>query len=124
MLTQEEMEEREEAAMELAEEVEEAKEEGKLNLVDIMTILGAAQGRVVNCSEKRPLVEQNMSLGTVTLIYTLKRFLLVAIFVYIIWDVQKIIKWPPVYSYRLWLRINILNNFILKWTPRKQFEKL
>ncbi|KAG7224636.1 hypothetical protein INR49_011389, partial [Caranx melampygus] len=76
MLTQEEMEEREEAAMELAEEVEEAKEEGKLNLVDIMTILGAAQGRVVNCSEKRPLVEQNMSLGTVTLIYTLKRFLL------------------------------------------------
>ncbi|XP_042355577.1 homeobox protein PKNOX2 [Plectropomus leopardus] len=62
MLTQEEMEEREEAAMELAEEVEEAKEEGKLNLVDIMTILGAAQGRVVNCSEKRPLVEENMSL--------------------------------------------------------------
>nr|XP_033494610.1 pannexin-3 isoform X2 [Epinephelus lanceolatus] len=62
MLTQEEIEEREEAAMELAEEVEEAKEEGKLNLVDIMTILGAAQGRVVNCSEKRPLVEENMSL--------------------------------------------------------------
>ncbi|XP_074466623.1 homeobox protein PKNOX2 [Sebastes fasciatus] len=92
MLTQEEIEEREEAAMELAEEVEEAKEEGKLNLVDIMTILGAAQGRVVNCSEKRPLVEENMSLGTVTLIYTLKRILLVAIFVYIIWDVQKIIK--------------------------------
>ncbi|XP_068577292.1 homeobox protein PKNOX2 isoform X3 [Cebidichthys violaceus] len=92
MLTQEEMEEREEAAMELAEEVEEAKEEGKLNLVDIMTILGAAQGRVVNCSEKRPLVEENMSLGTVTLIYTLKRILLVAIFAYIIWDVQKIIK--------------------------------
>lgn len=92
MLTQEEIEEREEAAMELAEEVEEAKEEGKLNLVDIMTILGAAQGRVVNCSEKRPLVEENMSLGTRTLIYTLKRILLVAIFVYIIWDVQKIIK--------------------------------
>lgn len=62
MLTQEEMEEREEAAMELAEEIGEAKEEGKLNLVDIMTILGAAQGRVVNCSEKRPLVEENMSL--------------------------------------------------------------
>ncbi|XP_035033643.1 homeobox protein PKNOX2 isoform X1 [Hippoglossus stenolepis] len=92
MLTQEEIEEREEAAMELAEEVEEAKEEGKLNLVDIMTILGAAQGRVVNCSEKRPLVEENMSLGTVTFIYTLKRILLVAIFVFIIWDVQKIIK--------------------------------
>lgn len=92
MLTQEEIEEREEAAMELSEEVEEAKEEGKLSLVDIMTILGAAQGRVVNCSEKRPLVEQDMSLGTVTLIYTLKRILLVAIFVYIIWDVQKIIK--------------------------------
>lgn len=92
MLTQEEMEEREEAAMELAEEVEEAKEEGKLNLVDIMTILGAAQGRVVNCSEKRPLVEENMSLGTVTLIYSLKRILLVAIFIYIIWDVQKMIK--------------------------------
>ncbi|XP_044227060.1 homeobox protein PKNOX2 [Thunnus albacares] len=92
MLSQEEMEEREEAAMELAEEVEEAKEEGKLNLVDIMTILGAAQGRVVNCSEQRPLVEENMSLGTVTLIYTLKRILLVAIFVFIIWDVQKIIK--------------------------------
>lgn len=62
MLTQEEMEEREEAAMELAQEVEEAKEEGKLDLVDIMTVLGAAQGRVVNCSEQRPLVEQNMSL--------------------------------------------------------------
>uniref|UniRef100_A0A3Q3VXH5 Pannexin n=1 Tax=Mola mola TaxID=94237 RepID=A0A3Q3VXH5_MOLML len=62
MLTQEEIEEREEAAMELAEEVEEAKEEGKLNLVDIMTIIGAAQGRVVNCSEKRPLVEGNISL--------------------------------------------------------------
>lgn len=92
MLTQEEMEEREEAAMELAQEVEEAKEEGKLDLVDIMTILGAAQGRVVNCSEQRPLVEENMSLGTVALIYTLKRILLVAIFVYIIWDVQKIIK--------------------------------
>lgn len=92
MLTQEEMEEREEAAMELSEEVEEAKEEGKLNLVDIMTILGAAQDRVVNCSEKRPLVEENMSLGTVTLIYSLKRVLLVAIFIYIIWDVQKIIK--------------------------------
>lgn len=77
--------------MELTEEVEEAKEEGKLNLVDIMTILGAAQGRVVNCSEKRPLVEENLSLGTVTLIYSLKRFLLVAIFTYIIWDVQKMI---------------------------------
>lgn len=92
MLTQEEIEEREEAAMELAEEVQEAKEEGKFNLVDIMTILGAAQGKVVNCSEKRPLVEENMSLGTVTLIYTLKRILLLAIFIYIIWDVQKIIK--------------------------------
>ncbi|KAJ0004175.1 hypothetical protein NQD34_010389 [Periophthalmus magnuspinnatus] len=91
MLTQEEMEEREEAARELAEEVEEAKEEGKVDLVDIMTILGAAQGRVVNCSEQRPLVEQNMSLGTTALVYTLKRILLVAIFVYIIWDVQKII---------------------------------
>lgn len=92
ILTQEEMEEREEAAMELKEEVEEAREEGKLNLVDIMTILGAAQGKVVNCSEQRPLVEENMSLGTVTFIYTLKRILLVAIFVYIIWDVQKIFK--------------------------------
>ncbi|CAG5896322.1 unnamed protein product [Menidia menidia] len=92
MLTQEEVEEREEAAMELAEEVEEAKEEGKLDLVDIMTILGAAQGRVVNCSEKKPLVEENMSLGTTTLIYTLKRVLLAAVFTYIIWDVQKIIQ--------------------------------
>nr|XP_046267429.1 homeobox protein PKNOX2 [Scatophagus argus] len=92
ILTQEEMEEREEAEMELAEEVEEAKEEGKLNLVDIMTVLGAAQGRVINCNEKRPLVEENMTLGTVTLIYTLKRILLAAIFTYIIWDVQKIIK--------------------------------
>ncbi|MEQ2215181.1 hypothetical protein XENOCAPTIV_028829 [Xenoophorus captivus] len=92
MLTQEEIEEREEAAMGLAEEVEEAKEEGKVNLVDIMTILGAAQGRVVNCSEKKPLMEENMSLGTTTLIYTLKRILLVAIFIFIIWDVQRIIK--------------------------------
>uniref|UniRef100_A0A3Q3E0L6 Pannexin n=1 Tax=Labrus bergylta TaxID=56723 RepID=A0A3Q3E0L6_9LABR len=62
MLTQEQLEEREEAAKELSEEVEEAKEEGKISLVDIMTILGAAQGRVVNCSEKRPLIEENMSL--------------------------------------------------------------
>ncbi|XP_028321975.1 pannexin-3 isoform X2 [Gouania willdenowi] len=62
MLSQEEMEEREEAAMELTGEIEEAKEEGKFNLVDIMTILGAAQGRVENCSEKMPLVEENMSL--------------------------------------------------------------
>lgn len=92
MLTQEEAEEREEAMMELSEELDEAKQEGKLDLVDIMTVVGAAQGRVVNCSEKRPLVEENMSLGTVTLIYTLKRILLVAIFIYIIWDVQKIIK--------------------------------
>lgn len=92
MLTQEELEEQEEAAMELVEEIEEAKEEGKLNLVDIMTVLGAARGRVVNCSEKRPLVEENMSLGTITFIYSLKRVLLVGIFIYIIWDVQKIIK--------------------------------
>ncbi|KAM3868589.1 pannexin-3-like [Diretmus argenteus] len=62
MLTEEEIEERKEAAMELKEEVDEAREEGKLNLVDIMTILGAAQGKVVNCSEQRPLVEENMSL--------------------------------------------------------------
>ncbi|XP_061607955.1 pannexin-3 isoform X2 [Phyllopteryx taeniolatus] len=61
MLSQEEIEEREEAAMELAEEVQEAKEEGKFNLVDIMTILGAAQGRIVNCNEQRPMVEENMS---------------------------------------------------------------
>lgn len=92
MLTQEEMEEREEAMLELSEELDETKREGKLDLVDIMTVLGAAQGRVVNCSEKRPLVEEKMSLGSVTLIYTLKRILLVAIFLYITWDVQKIIK--------------------------------
>lgn len=92
MLTQEELEEREEAALELKEEVDEAREEGRLNLVDIMTVLGAAQGRVVNCCEQRPLVEENMTLGTVTLIYTVKRMLLVAIFVYIVWDVVKYIK--------------------------------
>ncbi|KAF7205270.1 pannexin-3-like isoform X1 [Nothobranchius furzeri] len=91
MLTQEEIEEREEAAMEFAEEVREAKEEGKLNLVDIMTILGAAQGRVMNCREKKPLVEENMSLGTKTLAYTVKCILLAAVFTFIIWDVQKII---------------------------------
>ncbi|XP_076017288.1 pannexin-3-like isoform X2 [Genypterus blacodes] len=62
MLSQEEIQEREEAATELAEELEEAREEGNLNLVDIMTILGAAQGKVVNCSEQKPLVEENMSL--------------------------------------------------------------
>lgn len=61
MLTQEEIEEREEAAMELKEEVEEAREEGKLNLVDIMTVLGAARGKAVNCSEERPLVDDNMT---------------------------------------------------------------
>ncbi|XP_062309672.1 pannexin-3 isoform X1 [Osmerus eperlanus] len=88
----EDAEEREEAARELKEEVEEAREEGKLNLVDIMTILGAARGNAVNCSEGMPVVEENMTLGTVTLIYSLKRILLICIFVYIIWDVQKIIK--------------------------------
>ncbi|CAL8278393.1 unnamed protein product [Arctogadus glacialis] len=62
MLTQEELEEREEAALELREEVDEAREEGRLNLVDIMTVLGAAQGKVVNCGEQRPLVEENMTL--------------------------------------------------------------
>ncbi|KAG7258407.1 hypothetical protein CRUP_025920, partial [Coryphaenoides rupestris] len=92
MLSQEELEEREEAALELKEEVDEAREEGRLNLVDIMTVLGAAQGKVVNCCEQRPLVEENMTLGTVTLIYTVKRILLVAIFVYIVWDVVKYIK--------------------------------
>ncbi|XP_014053098.2 uncharacterized protein pknox2 [Salmo salar] len=92
MLTAEEIEERAEAAQELEEEVEELQEEGKLNLVDIMTILGAARGNAVNCTDSRPLVEENMSLGTVTLIYTLKRILLVGLFAYIVWDVQKIIK--------------------------------
>ncbi|XP_017292546.1 pannexin-3 isoform X2 [Kryptolebias marmoratus] len=62
MLTQEEMEEREEAANELVEEIGEAKEEGKFNLVDIMTILGAAHGGVVNCSKKKPLMEENLTL--------------------------------------------------------------
>ncbi|XP_023824750.2 homeobox protein PKNOX2 [Salvelinus sp. IW2-2015] len=92
MLTAEEIEERAEAAQELEEEVEELQEEGKLNLVDIMTILGAARGNAFNCTDSRPLVEENMSLGTVTLIYTLKRILLVGLFTYIVWDVQKIIK--------------------------------
>ncbi|XP_071193429.1 homeobox protein PKNOX2-like [Salvelinus alpinus] len=92
MLTAEEIEERAEAAQELEEEVEELQEEGKLNLVDIMTILGAARGNAFNCTDTRPLVEENMSLGTVTLIYTLKRILLVGLFTYIVWDVQKIIK--------------------------------
>nr|XP_061801377.1 uncharacterized protein panx3 isoform X1 [Nerophis lumbriciformis] len=92
MLSQEEIEEQEEAAMEFTEEVLEAKEEGKFNLVDLMTILGAAQGRVVNCNEQRPMVEENMSFGTVTLIFTLKCILLVAILTYIIWDAQKFFK--------------------------------
>ncbi|KAL0182733.1 hypothetical protein M9458_022108 [Cirrhinus mrigala] len=91
-LTGEQAEEAAEAAEELEEEIREAREEGKLNLVDIMTVLGAAKGNAVNCSEQRPLVEQDMTLGTVTLIYILKRILLVGIFVAVIWDVQKIIK--------------------------------
>ncbi|XP_077447551.1 pannexin-3-like [Stigmatopora argus] len=61
MLNQEEIEEQDEATMELAEELMETKEEGKFSLVDLMTILGAAQGRVVNCNEQRPMVEENMS---------------------------------------------------------------
>ncbi|XP_051541043.1 uncharacterized protein LOC127433306 isoform X3 [Myxocyprinus asiaticus] len=92
MLTEEQAEEAAEAAEELEEEIREAREEGKLNLVDIMTVLGAAKGNAVNCKEQRPLVEEDMTLGTVTLIYVLKRILLVGIFVAIIWDVQKIIK--------------------------------
>ncbi|XP_010897380.1 pannexin-3 [Esox lucius] len=62
MLTAEEIEEMAEAAQEMQEEAEELQEDGKLNLVDIMTILGAARGNVVNCTESRPLVEENMSL--------------------------------------------------------------
>ncbi|XP_026868505.2 pannexin-3 isoform X1 [Electrophorus electricus] len=92
ILTEEQAEESAEAAEELEEEMREAREEGKHNLVDIMTVLGAARGNVVNCPEQHPLVEENMTLGTVTIIYLLKRILLVGIFVYIIWDVQKIIK--------------------------------
>ncbi|XP_043105772.1 uncharacterized protein LOC122352422 [Puntigrus tetrazona] len=92
VLTGEQAEEAAEAAEELEEEIREAREEGKLNLVDIMTVLGAARGNAVNCSEQRPLVEQDMTLGTVTLIYILKRILLVGVFVAVIWDVQKIIK--------------------------------
>ncbi len=88
----EQAEEAAEAAEELEEEIREAREEGKLNLVDIMTVLGAARGNAVNCSEQRPLVEQDMTLGTVTLIYILKRILLIGVFVAVIWDVQKIIK--------------------------------
>uniref|UniRef100_A0A672NRC7 Pannexin n=1 Tax=Sinocyclocheilus grahami TaxID=75366 RepID=A0A672NRC7_SINGR len=88
----EQAEEAAEAAEELEEEIREAREEGKLNLVDIMTVLGAARGNAVNCPEQRPLVEQDMTLGTVTLIYILKRILLVGVFVAVIWDVQKIIK--------------------------------
>uniref|UniRef100_A0A8B9R5C4 Pannexin 3 n=1 Tax=Astyanax mexicanus TaxID=7994 RepID=A0A8B9R5C4_ASTMX len=93
-LTEEQVEqaaEAAEAAEELEEELREAREEGKHNLVDIMTVLGAARGNVVNCPEERPLVEENMTLGMVTLIYMLKRVLLVGIFVCIIRDVQKII---------------------------------
>lgn len=89
-LTEDQAEEAAEAEEELEEELREAREENKYNLVDIMTVLGAARGNVVNCTEERPLVEENMTLGTVTLIYILKRVLLVGIFVYIIWDVQKI----------------------------------
>ncbi|XP_067253909.1 pannexin-3 [Chanodichthys erythropterus] len=61
-LTEEQAEEVAEAAEELEEEMREAREEGKLNLVDIMTVLGAARGNAVNCSEQRPLVEQDMTL--------------------------------------------------------------
>ncbi|XP_056096163.1 uncharacterized protein LOC130075548 isoform X4 [Rhinichthys klamathensis goyatoka] len=91
-LTEEQAEEAAEAREELEEEMREAREEGKLNLVDIMTVLGAARGNAVNCPEQRPLVEQDMTLGTVTLIYILKRIVLVGIFVAVIWDVQKFIK--------------------------------
>lgn len=92
LLTEEQAEEAAEAAEELEEEIQEAREEGKHNLVDIMTMLGAARGNVVNCPEQRPLVEENMTLGTVSLICLLKSILIVGIIVYIIWDVQKIIK--------------------------------
>ncbi|KAK3550360.1 hypothetical protein QTP86_025137, partial [Hemibagrus guttatus] len=92
MPTEEQLEEAAEAAEELEEEIQEAREEGKRNLVDIMTMLGAARGNVVNCPEQRPLVEENMTLGTVSLICLLKSILIVGIIVYIIWDVQKIIK--------------------------------
>ncbi|XP_066507350.1 pannexin-3 [Hoplias malabaricus] len=61
-LTEDQIEEAAEAAEELEEEIREAREEGKPNLVDIMTVLGAARGNVVNCPEERPLVEENMTL--------------------------------------------------------------
>ncbi|KAI4904942.1 hypothetical protein NFI96_012055, partial [Prochilodus magdalenae] len=89
-LTEDQAEEAAEAAEELEEQVREAREEGKHNLVDIMTMLGAARGNVVHCPEEQPLVEENMTLGTITLVYIIKCILLVAVFVYIIWDVQKI----------------------------------
>ncbi|XP_036378906.1 pannexin-3 isoform X1 [Megalops cyprinoides] len=88
----EEAEEAAEEREELEEEIREAREEGKYNLVDIMTVVGGARVSGVNCVDHRPLVEENLSLGTVTLIYVLKRIILLGIFVYIIWDVQKIIK--------------------------------
>ncbi|TRY94104.1 hypothetical protein DNTS_033697 [Danionella cerebrum] len=62
LLTKEQAEEMVETAEELEEEIREAREEGKLNLVDIMTVLGAARGNAVNCPEQRPLVEPDMSL--------------------------------------------------------------
>lgn len=92
MLTAEQAEEAAEAAEELEEEIREAREEGKLNLVDLMTVLGATRGNAVHCPEQRPLVEEDMTLGTVTLIHLFKCIMLVGVFVAIIWNVQKIVK--------------------------------
>lgn len=92
MLTEEEVEKLTEAAEELEEADREAREEGKHNLVDIMTILGRARGNVINDPEHSPVVLEQMTLGSITLIYVLKRILFVAIFVFIIKDVQNIIK--------------------------------
>ncbi|XP_035290547.1 pannexin-3 isoform X1 [Anguilla anguilla] len=85
---EEAMEEREEQE----EEMREAREEGRHNLVDIMTLLGGARANGSSCKDHRPLVEENLSLGTVTLIYIIKSIIFLSIFVIIIWNVQKIIK--------------------------------
>ncbi|MBN3304126.1 PANX3 protein, partial [Amia calva] len=83
--------EREERA-EREEEARENREEGERTLVDIMGDLSGADRDKKHSKQPGTLLDENMGIGTVVFIYVIKRVILLAIFIIIIWDVQKIIK--------------------------------
>lgn len=81
------MEEREERE----EEAREALKEGEHTLVDMMGVLAGMEGNGKTLKKQEPPPE-NLGTSLCILLYVIKRFILVAILVIIIWDVQKIIK--------------------------------